>query len=50
VLDENVRNYVPTEKDIFMTLEDGRYENLIFGGNKLREPEQKKLNGFRAWV
>ena len=50
VLDDKVRNYVPREKDIFMTLEDGRYENLIFGGNKLREPEQKILNGFRAWI
>ena len=40
VIDDTVRNYKPTEKDIYITLKDGRYENLILAGNYLRLPEQ----------
>jgi len=33
VIDDTVRSYKPTEQDQYITLKDGRYENLILVGN-----------------
>jgi len=50
VLDDTVRNFQPTEEDMYLTLKDGQYEAFILVGTQLREPEQKHFDGFRAWV
>ena len=50
VLDDTVRSFEPTEKDMFITLQDGSYENMILSIHPLREPEQKNLDEFREWV
>ena len=50
VMNEKVRNYSPSEDELYFTIPDGRYVNRIYSGVKLRKFEQEKVNAFRAWV
>lgn len=50
VISDSARNYTPTKTDIYLTLPDGRYENLIFHDIELREREKKGLREFNEWL
>ena len=50
VMNDSVRAYMPSEDELYFTIEDGRYVNRIYSGVQLREFEKKKVTAFRAWV
>ena len=39
VMNDRVRAYTPTEEDLYLTIDDGRYVNNKYSGVKLREYE-----------
>ena len=50
VLNDLVREFVPTEQEIYLTLPDGRYVNAIYAGVQLREHERTQLRLFHEWI
>ena len=50
VMNDRIRQYVPGEEDLYLTLEDGRYVNRLYSGVKLRDFEQQKVLEFRSWL
>lgn len=50
VINDEVRQYEPSLDDIFVILENGEYQRLIFSGQELREREDTHIKDFRNFV
>ena len=50
VMNDQVRAYKAKDEDIYRTLKDGRYEQMIFRNMELREREILKLKEFQEWL
>ena len=47
VMNESVKAFEPEIDDIFVVLDSGDYQRLIFKGQALREKEETKMQEFR---
>ena len=50
VKNDLIKNYEPTEEELFITVSNGDYQRVIFNGRPLREKEQRELENFRQWL
>ena len=50
VMNDQVRAYKAKDENIYRTLKDGRYEQMIFRNMELREREILKLKEFQEWL
>ena len=49
-INEKVKAYEPTDRDIYENLANDVYMRRIYSGMKLREREQRGVEEFRAWL
>ena len=50
MINDDVREYEPDLDDIFIILDNGDYQRLIFQGQELREKETTHLEAFREFL
>lgn len=46
-----IKNYEPTERDLFIYIDSGEYQRMIFGEpQKLKDEEEKKMEDFNNYI